>query len=344
MKTRITKGWRDGVLGIGKDVGIVIGRFQPFHKGHEYLIKEAVKENDYVIVLIGSAKKARDIKNPWTVEERAIMLNNIALYNDIRETQIRYAGIEDFYDDDKWLKQVQAKIRPYVTKEDNVTLYGYKKDDSSYYLELFPSWKFKETYNEKYDIDATTVREYLFHDTLIDDILPVGVLRYIKNWIRSEEFSQLKEEFKYIQEYKKKFKDLQYEPVFTTVDAVITYKGKVFIMERTAEPGNHLLCLPGGFINNNKKLIDNMIDIVENKTKIRITDKNWIKDVKVIDDPKRSLRGRIITHIFKVEIPTQYKLNIDGNFKGQWMDFDDIELYEDQFFEDHALILKSFIT
>jgi len=46
--------------------GIVLGRFQPMHPGHIYLVEKAFEENDFVVVCIGSAQ----IQIPLTLEER----------------------------------------------------------------------------------------------------------------------------------------------------------------------------------------------------------------------------------------------------------------------------------
>ena len=35
-----------------KKVGFTIGKFAPFHKGHEYLIQTALKESDELYVII----------------------------------------------------------------------------------------------------------------------------------------------------------------------------------------------------------------------------------------------------------------------------------------------------
>lgn len=47
-------------------LGLVLGRFQPFHLGHLHLINLALKENDQIVICIGSAQKAE----PLTIEER----------------------------------------------------------------------------------------------------------------------------------------------------------------------------------------------------------------------------------------------------------------------------------
>ena len=48
---------------------IVLGRFQPFHMGHQYLVKSAfnhVEEGDKLVLAIGSKQAGWEPNNPWT--------------------------------------------------------------------------------------------------------------------------------------------------------------------------------------------------------------------------------------------------------------------------------------
>ena len=54
--------------------GFFIGRFQPFHKGHEAVIRDIAAENDYVVVGIGSAQEHHTVDNPFTAKERSEMI------------------------------------------------------------------------------------------------------------------------------------------------------------------------------------------------------------------------------------------------------------------------------
>ncbi len=54
--------------------GLFIGRFQPFHNGHEYALKLILEECDEVIVAIGSTQKNFTLDNPLTCGERIDML------------------------------------------------------------------------------------------------------------------------------------------------------------------------------------------------------------------------------------------------------------------------------
>ena len=52
---------------------IVLGRFQPFHKGHEHLINRALDLGP-TIIAIGSSQAEMSMDNPWNADEREAMI------------------------------------------------------------------------------------------------------------------------------------------------------------------------------------------------------------------------------------------------------------------------------
>lgn len=57
-------------------IGLIHGRFQPFHKGHKFLVDRMLKECDVGVILIGSVGK-KDKKNPFSLEERKEVIRKI---------------------------------------------------------------------------------------------------------------------------------------------------------------------------------------------------------------------------------------------------------------------------
>src|SRR3989338_8313029 len=57
--------------------GLVVGRFQPFHRGHLGLIHEMEAASDIgeIIIGIGSAQKLHEPMNPFSAEERKHMIS-----------------------------------------------------------------------------------------------------------------------------------------------------------------------------------------------------------------------------------------------------------------------------
>jgi cytidyltransferase-like protein len=56
-----------------KKYSVFFGRWQPFHKGHYWLINERLKEGKNVWVAIRDVKP--DEKNPWTAQEILVNLS-----------------------------------------------------------------------------------------------------------------------------------------------------------------------------------------------------------------------------------------------------------------------------
>ena len=82
---------------------IVLGRFQPFHKGHEFLVNSALElchqSNDELVIAIGSAAKGWESDNPWTYEERKGMIESWLQ----TDKQVTIIGIEDINDPPNWV-------------------------------------------------------------------------------------------------------------------------------------------------------------------------------------------------------------------------------------------------
>ena len=58
---------------LSDSMNIVLGRFQPFHNGHEYLVNAALELGPTVIA-IGSSESEITMNNPWDVDEREAMI------------------------------------------------------------------------------------------------------------------------------------------------------------------------------------------------------------------------------------------------------------------------------
>lgn len=89
-------------------IGLVIGRFQPFHRGHLFLIKEALKQADELIIAIGSVN-VKDENNPFSYEERKDFITRSLQKHDLFNKIQKIIPINDFPSDDDWLKEVEEK-------------------------------------------------------------------------------------------------------------------------------------------------------------------------------------------------------------------------------------------
>lgn len=54
--------------------GFYIGRFQPYHNGHQAVLEGIAEEVDEIIIGVGSAQLSHDMQNPFTAGERVLMI------------------------------------------------------------------------------------------------------------------------------------------------------------------------------------------------------------------------------------------------------------------------------
>ena len=55
-------------------IGLYIGRFQPFHKGHKSVVETALKQCDKLVIAVGSSQEERTKRNPFSYKEREQMI------------------------------------------------------------------------------------------------------------------------------------------------------------------------------------------------------------------------------------------------------------------------------
>jgi cytidyltransferase-like protein len=77
---------------------IVLGRFQPFHKGHAYLV-EAALEKGPTTIAIGSSQSEPSMNNPWSVGEREEMIREW-----LGDREANIVHIADINDPPNWVE------------------------------------------------------------------------------------------------------------------------------------------------------------------------------------------------------------------------------------------------
>lgn len=88
--------------------GLIIGRFQPLHKGHAYLIKKALENAEKIIIGIGSSN-AHDKDNPYDFGEREKMVTRFIEEEGITDRVIAVVSLPDVPDDSNWLSDTLKK-------------------------------------------------------------------------------------------------------------------------------------------------------------------------------------------------------------------------------------------
>lgn len=89
--------------------GLVIGRFQPFHLGHKYLIEESLKICDQIIIGIGSSNKS-DEKNPYSSDERMEFVKKFIEEEGLTGKVFQITKLHDNPDDDVWFENLIKQV------------------------------------------------------------------------------------------------------------------------------------------------------------------------------------------------------------------------------------------
>ncbi len=345
------------------DYLVFIGRFQPFHNGHKAVIDRALELSDKVIVLIGSSNVARSYRNPFTFEERRAMIFNHYLMSAGGCNRLIIEPLNDMpFNNDLWQIQVQKKVSnalegnaPGVTlhglKDFKIGLIGHQKDFTSFYLKMFPQWDSEHVDQTKL-INSTDIRYDYFElgfEHLEYNNIPVATEQFLARFYKSESYHQAVNEHRYVAKYKKQWENSPYPPIFTTVDAVVIQSGHVLLVRRRAAPGRNLLALPGGFLNQNERIIDATLRELREETKLRVPIpvlKGSVVAKEVFDDPHRSARGRTITHVTFFRLKDESNLpkvkGGDDADKAMWVPVGNID--PTKMLEDHSHIISKMLN
>lgn len=175
------------------DYLVFIGRFQPFHLAHLQTIQIALEQSQKVIIALGSAQAERSLKNPFLAQEREQMiLNN---FSEQDQARIEFVHIIDVYDDQKWVALVKQLVHEKTGDNCKIGLIGHFKDDSSYYLSLFPTWKLVELDSLQNSISATPMREAFYRGEIQTQFFPHGTIEFLKKFQETSVFHQLQQQY-----------------------------------------------------------------------------------------------------------------------------------------------------
>ncbi len=331
------------------DFLVFIGRFQPFHIGHQAVIDEALKQSRRVIVLVGSSSCARTVRNPWSYGEREDVL--MAHYKDQKD-RVLVTPIQDHtYNEQAWVKEVQDAVQGLIAtwgfSNSKIGLIGLKKDNSSYYLDLFPQWE-GVSVKQTVVYSATAIRAGYFGEVPIipAEILPYASAESLMAFHGTDQFNMVYEDSKYVRDFIASWFGRTPHPVsFQTVDAVVVKSGFILLVKRGRRPGIGQWALPGGYMNMDETLEQAMLRELKEETTLDLTETDGSTvGRRTFDDPHRSDRGRVITEAFHIELPAGPLPEVEGQddaAEAKWWPLS--EIVPERMFEDHYHIINTLV-
>jgi len=329
---------------------VLIGRFQPLHNAHLEIIKRATALTDQLVIITGSAAQPRTYKNPFTSAERAQMIKaatgGLSLRIYVEE------NVDTIYNDQAWAVRVQGIVSKYKILGTKTAIIGHKKDESSFYLDMFPQWEYIDVESIE-PLSAVNIRDLYFkrdvNMNFIKAVVPESTFVYLDAFKDTPEYEQIIREREFVESYKKQYASLPYPPIFVTTDAVVIQSGHVLMIKRRSEPGKGLWALPGGFVNadTDKTIEDAALRELREETGIKVPApvlRGNIVRTKVFDAIERSTRGRTITHAFNIVLPDGELPRVKGQDdaeKARWVPI--AEIKSEECYEDHYEIIQHFL-
>ena len=150
---------------------LIIGRFQPFHKGHLEVIKYIVSKYEDVIVGIGSAQYSHTIENPFTAGERHLMISRSLEAEGIHNYYL--VPIEDLHRNSIWVAHVESIAPPFDVVFANNPLIKRLFEERGYKIEAPPFYDRK-----KYS--GREIRRRIIHGEPWEQFVPEMVAKTIK--------------------------------------------------------------------------------------------------------------------------------------------------------------------
>ena len=151
--------------------GLFIGRFQPLHNGHAYIIERALSEVDDLIIGIGSAESSHTSSDPLTSGERMEMILKASTVLGIRD-RIIPVPIRDVNRYSVWVSHVTSLVPRFDVVYTNNPLTG----------ELFREAGFEVRGTAivgREKLSGIHIRECILDGSPWDDLVPAPVFEYL---------------------------------------------------------------------------------------------------------------------------------------------------------------------
>lgn len=255
-------------------VGVLVARMQyaELHRGYHDMIDTILKENNYLLIILGDTGYPCTVNNPLSVEERKkIIATTLIMEKNFFNFHI--TSIKDQKDDHHWSELLDKIIDEKTNKNEVVTLYGSR--DS--FIPRYHGKKTTKKIEAKYNTNSTKLRKHL-----LNYHTPKSYLDYLKGKLQA-----LSEQF----------------PVaYTTVDNfVIDFRKKQILLGKKKGYKKHVF--PGGFLdpkdkNYKEAAIRELHEECGKNLIFNTANVNRLGEFKIHDWRYQSTQNRIFTNAF----------------------------------------------
>ena len=110
------------------DTGLIVGRFQSFHKGHQRLIETGLMLCDRLLILVGSSQECGTERNPLNIRTRIDMIRTVYPTKNYPTDRIMLYALSDMTDENdirpEWGRYLLSNVDRYIYKAPELMIYG----------------------------------------------------------------------------------------------------------------------------------------------------------------------------------------------------------------------------
>ncbi|MDG7008218.1 MAG: nicotinamide-nucleotide adenylyltransferase [Nitrososphaerota archaeon] len=156
-------------------VGLLVGRFQPFHLGHLEAVRYALKRVAYLYVVVGSAQRSHERDNPFTAGERIAMIKDALDANGVDPSKWMAIPIADADSHSLWVSSVVSMVPKFdvVFTNDALTFLLFKEEGME--VRAVP-------YLDRSRYSATNVRDRILERKDWESLVPPEVAKLVRKF------------------------------------------------------------------------------------------------------------------------------------------------------------------
>ena len=155
--------------------GLMLGRFQPFHKGHLALTKQILSECDELLIIIGSAQFNFIDKDPFSAGERVLMIHEALKEAGVDLSRCYIIPVANDENNARWLAYLRSMIPPFdvLYSGNDFVKYLTRSQDSSIVIE-------DPMFAEINEYNGTNIRRLMQEGKSWEHLVPPAVAKVIQ--------------------------------------------------------------------------------------------------------------------------------------------------------------------
>jgi nicotinamide-nucleotide adenylyltransferase len=152
---------------------LIIGRFQPFHNGHLYLVKRILSECKEIIIAIGASQFNYTLSNPFTAGERVQMIHESLVENNMNLERIYVIPVSNSENNAIWLELLKSTVPKFdIMYTGNEFVKALTKNDKRLRI------KVSDLYHKE-SLNGTHIRSCIINNKIWKNLVPNSTYRII---------------------------------------------------------------------------------------------------------------------------------------------------------------------